>query len=41
MVLQPMKDVLNCATMTSGAQSVMMDGVMMMLLWPADKLDTP
>ena len=41
MVLQPMKDVLNCAIMTSGVRSVMMDGMMMMLLLPADKPDTP
>ena len=36
----PMKVVLNCATPTSGAQSVMMDGTVMMLVWPVDKLDS-
>ena len=33
-----MKDVLICATTTSGAQSVMMDGTTTMLVWLADKL---
>ena len=36
----PMKVVLNCATPTSGAQSVMMDGTIMMLAWHVDKLDS-
>ena len=35
-----MKAVLNCATPTSGAQSVMMDGTVMMLVWHVDKLDS-
>ena len=38
MVLLPMKDVLNCVTIISGAQSAMMGGTTMMPVWPADKL---
>ena len=36
-----MKDVLKCATTNSGALSVTMDGVQMMLMWLADRLDSP
>ena len=41
MVLLLVKDVLNCATVASGALSVMMDGTTMTLVWLADKLDIP
>ena len=36
-----MRDVLKCAITNSGALSVMMDGVLLMLMWLADKLDSP
>ena len=36
-----MKDVLKCAITNSGALSVMMDGEIPMLMWLADKLDSP
>ena len=41
MVPLPMKDVLNCATIISGVQSVMMDGTTVMPVWLADKLASP
>ena len=38
MVPLSMKGVLNCATIISGVQSVMMDGMSTMPVWLADKL---
>ena len=35
-----MKDVLKCATTNSGAQSVMISGVLLMQMWPVDKPDS-
>ena len=35
-----MRDVLKCATTRCGALSVMMVGVLMMLMWLVDKLDS-
>ena len=39
-VPHPMKVVLNCATITNGAQSVMMVGIIATLVWHVDRLDS-